>query len=76
MRRGAAHHVNAKSNAPDANPPTISTRPLAMKSMLIDRGGPAIPRSKSRATVRSVVRSGRSRCAMPRGAVAAVIKRS
>ena len=47
-----------------------------MKSMLIDSGGPVMPRSKSRATVRSVMRSGFSRCATPGGAVVAVINRS
>ena len=44
--------------AAEARPPIISTRPLAMKSIEIDSGGPVMPRSKSRATVRSVVSAG------------------
>ena len=43
MRIGAAHHAYPNSNSPEAKPPTISTKPLAMKSMLIDSGGPVIP---------------------------------
>ena len=56
-----AHHAYAKSTAADAKPPNISTNPPAMKSMEIDSGGPVIPRSKSRATVRSLVSFGSSR---------------
>ena len=37
------------------------TRPLAMKSIEIDSGGPVMPRSKSRATCKSVASSGSSR---------------
>ena len=38
-----------------------------MKSIEIDSGGPVMPRSKSRAIVRSSVSSARSRWAMPGG---------
>jgi hypothetical protein len=38
-----------------------------MKSIEIASGGPIIPRSKSRAIVRSVVNSARSRWAIPGG---------
>ena len=74
--RIGAHQANRTSTIADASPPTISTSPLAMKSMLIERGGPVIPRSKSRAIVRSFVSSGRSRCPMPGGRVHASIMRS
>jgi glycosyltransferase involved in cell wall biosynthesis len=46
----------------DANVPN---RPPAMKSIEMNSGGPVIPRSKSRATVRSPVSDGSSRCPMP-----------
>ena len=50
--------VARRGSRRDAMPPIISTMPLAMKSMEIESGGPVIPRSKSRATVRSLVSVG------------------
>ena len=48
----------------------------AMKSMLIDMGGPLMPMSKSRAMVRSPASSGSSRWAMPGGSTHASVNRS
>ena len=48
-------------------PPSMSTSPVAMKSIEIERGGPVIPRSNSRATVRSPTSVASSRCPMPGG---------
>ena len=42
----------------------------------VQRGGPVIPRSKSRATVRSLVSVGSSRCPMPGGRTQASVSRS
>ena len=53
-----------------------STSPLAMKSTEICSGGPVMPRSKSRATVRSVLSVGSSRWAMPGGRTQARVSRS
>ena len=55
------------------SPPTISTSPDAMKSIEMDIGGPLMPRSKSRAMARSVVRRGSSRCPMPGGVTHALV---
>ena len=54
----------------------VSTIPEAMKSIEIDSGGPLMPRSKSRAMVRSVVRRGSSRCPIPGGATQALVSSS
>ena len=64
------------STAANARPPIISTRPPAMKSIEIESGGPVMPRSKSRATVRSFVSSGSSRWPMPGGRTQAAVRRS
>ena len=55
-RRAAsgAHQAKPNSTTAEARPPSSSTRPPAMKSIEIDSGGPVMPRSKSRATVRSL----------------------
>jgi hypothetical protein len=71
-----AHHAYLARITADAMPPIISTIPLAMKSMEIDSGGPVMPRSKSRATVRSLVSVGSSRCPMPGGRTHASVSRS
>ena len=47
-----------------------------MKSMFMNIGGPVQPRSKSRAVVRSLVRSPRSRWPTPSGPRVAAISRS
>ena len=47
-----------------------------MKSMFMNIGGPVHPRSKSRAVVRSLVRSPRSRWPTPSGPSVAAISRS
>ena len=47
-----------------------------MKSIEMSSGGPIMPRSKSRAIVRSVVSSARSRWAMPGGATQVEMRRS
>ena len=52
------------------------TRPLAMKSIEIDSGGPVMPRSKSRATCRSVASSGSSRWPIPGTATHAPVSSS
>src|SRR4249919_2590074 len=57
-------------------PPIISAMLPAMKSIEKDNGGPVIPRSKSRATVRSLVSPGSSRCPMPGGRTQASVSRS
>ena len=49
-----AHQAKPNSTTAEARPATSSTRPPAMKSIEIDSGGPVMPRSKSRATVRSL----------------------
>ena len=54
----------------------MSTMPAAMKSIEIDNGGPVMPRSKSRATVRSLVSAGSSRWPMPCGRTQASVSRS
>jgi len=54
----------------------MPTMPFAMKSMEIASGGPVMPRSKSRATVRSLVRVGSSRWPMPGGRTQASVSRS
>ena len=54
----------------------VSTRPPAMKSIEIDSGGPVMPRSKSRATVRSLVSAGSSRWPHARRRDAAAVSRS
>jgi hypothetical protein len=56
-----AHQAYAKRTSAHAMPPIISTSPLAMKSTESDSGGPVMPRSKSRATVKSPVSLGSSR---------------
>ena len=71
-----AHHAYAASTTADARPPIISTRPLAIKSIEINSGGPVIPRSKSLATVRSLVSLGSSRCPIPGGRTHASVSRS
>ena len=71
-----AHQAYRARIAADATPPIISTMPVAMKSMEIDSGGPVIPRSKSRATVRSLVSAASSRCPMPGGRTQASVSRS
>ena len=78
LRRAAAAPTRRRPPAPaaDANPPTSSTRPDAMKSIEMDNGGPLMPRSKSRAMVRSVVRRGSSRCPMPGGPTQAAVSSS
>ena len=53
--------------AAEATPLTALTRLVAMKSTLRYIGGPVMPRSNSRAVVRSSARSGSSRCPMPGG---------
>jgi hypothetical protein len=50
--------------------------PPAMKSIENDSGGPVIPRSKSRATVRSPVSDGSSRWPIPCGRMQASASRS
>ena len=47
-----------------------------MKSIEKDSGGPVMPRSKSRATVRSLVSAGSSRWPMPGGRTQASVSRS
>src|SRR5437588_3534049 len=47
-----------------------------MKGMETESGGPVMPRSKSRARVKSSISSGRSRWAMPGGATVALMSRS
>jgi len=47
-----------------------------MKSIAIESGGPLMPKSKSRAMVRSVVRRGSSRCPIPGGATQAAASSS
>ena len=68
--------VARRARRRDARPPIISTRPPAMKSIEIDSGGPVMPRSKSRATVRSLVSFGSSRWPMPGGRTHASVSRS
>ena len=68
--------VAERARRRDARPPIISTRPPAMKSIEIDSGGPVMPRSKSRATVRSLVSVGSSRWPMPGGRTHASVSRS
>ena len=76
-RARAAPTTRTRRGSPrDARPPIISTRPLAMKSIEIDSGGPVMPRSKSRATVRSLVSVGSSRWPMPGGRTHASVSRS
>ena len=75
-RMAEAHQANLARIKAEAMPPIISTMPEAMKSMDIDSGGPVMPRSKSRATVRSLVRAGSSRCSMPGGRTQASVSRS
>ena len=59
-----------------ARPPIMPTRPPAMKSIEYDNGGPVMPRSKSRATVRSAASAGSSRCATPGGRTHISVSRS
>ena len=47
-----------------------------MKSIEIASGGPLMPRSKSRAMVRSLASSGSSRCPMPGGSTQATVSSS
>ena len=47
-----------------------------MKSMEMNIGGPVMPRSKSRAIVRSLVSFGFSRCPIPGGRTQAEVSRS
>ena len=71
-----AHQAYANSTTAEASPAIISTRPPAMKSMLMYIGGPVMPRSNSRATVRSLVSLGSSRWPMPGGRTQASVSRS
>ena len=71
-----AHHVKPTSTSAEAMPPSSITSPWAMKSMFMNIGGPVHPRSKSRAVVRSLVRSPRSRWPTPSGPRVAAISRS
>ena len=47
-----------------------------MKSIEMNSGGPVMPRSKSRATVRSAVSRGSSRCPIPGGSTTPRVSRS
>ena len=58
------------------SPASSSTSPAAMKSIEIASGGPLMPRSKSRAMVRSPASSGSSRCPMPRGSTQETVSSS
>src|SRR5918995_232441 len=71
-----AHQANPARTTAAARPPTSSTSPAAMKSIEIDSGGPVMPRSKSRAAVRSRLRAGSSRWPMPAGRRQASVSRS
>ena len=71
-----AHHANPNRTAAAARPPIMPTRPPAMKSIEYDSGGPVMPRSKSRATVRSAASAGSSRWPMPGGRTHASVSRS
>src|SRR5580704_5823593 len=71
--RIGAHHAYAANTNADSSPAAISTSPDAMKSIEMLIGGPLIPRSKSRAIARSVVRRGSSRCPMPEGPTHAIV---
>jgi len=64
-----AHHAYAASTAACPSPATTSTSPPAMIPIEMFIGGPAIPRSKSRALVSRSVSSRDSRCATPAGPV-------
>ena len=65
-----------QSTTAQTSPATISISPAAMKSIEIHIGGPVIPRSKSRAIVRSLVSVGSSRWPIPGGRTHAVVSRS
>ena len=54
-----------RARRPTRDPSTISTSPEAMKSIEMDIGGPLMPRSKSRAMVRSLVSFGSLEVAHP-----------
>src|SRR5918995_357260 len=71
-----AHQANPARTTAAARPPTSSTSPAAMKSIEIDSGGPVMPRSKSRAAVRSRLSAGSSRWPMPAGRRQASVSRS
>ena len=75
-RSGGAHQAKPASTMAEARPAIISTSPDAMKSMEIDIGGPVMPRSKSRAIVRSFVSFGFSRCPIPGGRTHAMVSLS
>ena len=60
-RTNGAHQANPTRTTAEATPPTALTRLVAMKSTLRYIGGPVMPRSNSRAVVRSSARSGSSR---------------
>ena len=51
--RAAPTTRSRRARPPTARPPIMPTSPPAMKSIEYDSGGPVMPRSKSRATVRS-----------------------
>ncbi len=72
----AAHQWKPISRIVALTPTTRSTNPPAMKSIEISSGGPIMPRSKSRASVRSVVSSARSRWAIPAGVTHTASSRS
>ena len=74
--RSAPTTRTPRGRSADARPAIISTRPPAMKSIEMNRGGPVMPRSKSRATVRSLVSFGSSRWPMPGGRTHASVSRS
>ena len=71
-----AHHVYRKSTTAHASPVTVVTSPEAMKAILMCIGGPVMPASNSRATVRSEASSGSSRCPIPGGVTHASVSRS
>ena len=71
-----AHQCQTQTTTAEATPVTRVISPLAMKSMETESGGPVIPRSNSRATVRSDASDASSRCPIPCGRTHASVSRS
>ena len=68
--------IGRRARRAEARPAIISTSPEAMKSIEMNIGGPVMPRSKSRAIVRSLVSFGSSRWPIPGGFTQAKVSRS